>query len=123
MPASSYRDLTVWQRSMELVEAVYKATNQFPAKERFGLTPQLQRAAVSIPSNIAEGHARESSREFLHHLSFAFGSLAELETQVTLAHRLDYLTQAEHDELHALADQVGKMLRNLQSAMRKKVST
>lgn len=83
---------------------------------------QMQRAAVSIPSNIAEGHARESSREFLHHLSFAFGSLAELETQATLALRLKYLSTAEHEELLALADQVGKMLRSLQSAMRKKVS-
>jgi four helix bundle protein len=80
MRIDSYRDLTVWQAAMKLVKHVYEQTGRFPSNEQFGLTSQLRRAAVSIPSNIAEGHARESTKEYLHHVSFALGSLAELET-------------------------------------------
>ena len=82
MAINSFRDLRVWQAGMELVEQVYLLTKSFPKQEIYGLTSQIQRAAVSVPSNIAEGHTREHSKEFLHHLSIAQASLAELETQL-----------------------------------------
>jgi four helix bundle protein len=83
-----YRELIVWQKAMNLVEAVYRMTDEFPKKEIYGLASQIQRAAVSVPSNIAEGQGRSSTREFLHFLSMAQGSLMEVETQITIAERL-----------------------------------
>ena len=91
MTISSYRDLKAWQLSMDVVEHVYQLTQAFPKQETYGLTSQVQRAAVSIPSNIAEGHTRDSTKEFLHHLSIALGSLSELETQLILSERLRYI--------------------------------
>ena len=86
----SFRDLDVWHLGLELAETVYRVTARFPKAELFALTSQMRRAAVSIPSNIAEGRARDSTREFLHFLAISRGSLAELETQLELAIRLDY---------------------------------
>ena len=80
MAVKSYRELMVWQKAIELVEAVYTATGSFPPQEVYGLTSQLRRAAVSVPSNIAEGQGRRSTAEFAHHLSIAYGSLCEIET-------------------------------------------
>src|SRR5579863_8707943 len=97
----SFRDLDVWHLGLELAETVYRCTARFPKAELFCLTSQMRRAAVSIPSNIAEGRARNSSREFLYFLSISRGSLAELETQLELAIRLDY---ADSD-LHAARTQ------------------
>ena len=90
MAIKSFRDLRVWQAAMDLVVDVYRLTQRFPRQEEYGLTGQMHRAAVSIPSNIAEGHAREHRKEYLHHLSIAHSSLAELQTQVEIATRLDY---------------------------------
>ena len=90
----SYRDLDVWRLGMDLAEAVYQCTSSFPKHELFGLTAQMRRAAVSIPSNIAEGRARSSTKELLHFLAIARGSLAELETQFELALRLGYADSA-----------------------------
>src|SRR6185295_19174039 len=92
MAINSFRDLRVWQAGMDLVEKVYLLTQNFPKQEVYGLTSQMQRAAVSIPSNIAEGHTREHSKEYLHHLSMAQASLAELKTQLEIAARLKYLS-------------------------------
>jgi len=92
MKLKSFRDLRVWQLAMELVEITYRLTKNFPKNEMYGLTSQIQRAAVSVPSNIAEGHTREHTREFLHHLSIAQASLAELETQLEIGARLKYLS-------------------------------
>src|SRR5687768_12050599 len=86
----SHRDLKVWQLGMVIAESVYDVTKLFPSDERFGITSQLRRAAVSIPANIAEGHARSSTKEYLRHLSIALGSLAELETLLDLSSRLNY---------------------------------
>lgn len=86
-----FRDLTVWQRGMSLAVDVYRLSAQFPKAELYGLTAQLRKAAVSIPSNIAEGHARASRKEYLHHISISQGSLAELETQLELARLLAYV--------------------------------
>jgi four helix bundle protein len=88
---NNFRDLRVWQAGMDLVEQVYKSTQAFPTQEVYGLTSQMRRAAVSIPSNIAEGHTREHTKEYLHHLSIAQASLAELQTQIEIAGRLKYL--------------------------------
>ncbi|HEY2411096.1 MAG TPA: four helix bundle protein [Pirellulaceae bacterium] len=121
MSISSYRELKVWQKGVELTEFVCKSTSAFPTNERFGLTSQLRRAAVSIPSNIAEGHARESTKEYLHHISFALGSIAELETQFVIAGRLGYLTDDLTNKLLEACEHIGRMLRSLQLSLRLKL--
>lgn len=106
-----YRDLIVWQKAMDLVENTYAVTRALPADERFGLVQQMQRAAVSVPSNIAEGHQRQSRNAYMHFLSIARGSLAELETQLLMLPRLQYMTEADIRMCLKLADEVGRMLR------------
>jgi four helix bundle protein len=113
----SYRDLSVWQRAMSLVELTYSLTAKLPHGEVYGLKPQLQRAAVSVPSNIAEGHARDSTKEYLRFLSVALGSLAELETQFLLCQRLDLLPGNDIDEVLRVADEIGKMIRGLRKGL------
>lgn len=114
----SYRDLEVWQMGMQLAEEVYRLVAALPRQEAYGLTAQLQRAAVSIPSNIAEGHARHSTREYLRFVSIAMGSLAELETQLTLAHRLH---GAPAQALLEHADSLGRKLRGLRKSLGSKL--
>lgn len=95
-----HKDLLVWQDAIALVEIVYRLSSSFPDSERFGLTSQIRRAAVSVPSNIAEGVARRSTREYLHFLGIARGSLSEIDTQIAIACRLGYLIEnTECDEL------------------------
>jgi len=120
MAATTHRDLLVWQEAMILAEAVYKATANFPKEENFVLTSQLRRAAISVPSNIAEGAARNSSRELAQLISIASGSLAELGTQVELAARLHYLESNEH--LLAQVDRVGRLLSGLRKSVRGKAA-
>ena len=118
---SHFRDLRVWQQAMDLVECVYRTSAQFPSGERFGLVSQIRRAAVSIPSNIAEGHTRESTREYLQYISIAQGSLAELETQLEIAARLGYL---EHDELAPFLKSIaslGRQLYALRNALKDRI--
>lgn len=91
MVSQGYRSLKVWQKAMDLVILCYKRTERFPRNEQYGLTSQLQRAAVSIPANIAEGHERRHPKEYIQHLSIASGSLAELETHILIANRLNYI--------------------------------
>ena len=114
----SYRDLIAWQKAMELVTEIYRATHRFPKEELFGLMSQLRRAAVSIPSNIAEGKGRLSKGEFRQFLGNARGSLAELETQILIARNLDYLDEAETNRLLAMVEEVGKILNGLISAVK-----
>lgn len=90
MALQSYRELIAWQKAMELVKAVYAVTTRFPREEIFGLSSQLKRASVSVPSNIAEGQGRYSTKEFMRHLSIAYGSLMEVETQIMIAQSLNY---------------------------------
>ena len=108
----SFRDLTVWQKAMTLTERVYKATEKFPKTEMFGLTAQMRRASVSIPSNIAEGKAI-SGRGYPKHLRIALGSEAELQTQIELSVRLKLLAQADGRNLIEETSEVGRMLRGL----------
>ncbi|WP_425992676.1 four helix bundle protein [Brevundimonas sp. TWP2-3-2] len=108
-----YRDLLVWQKALDWVERVSAATRPWPSEERFGLTSQLRRAAVSVPSNIAEGCARRSTADFLRFLSIARGSLAEAETQLMLGRRLSYLEEAQLGPLLEAADEISRMLAGL----------
>ena|SRR6185369_1921717 len=114
---NSYRELQVWRLSMQLTKDVYAVTKNFPSDERFGLISQLRRAAVSIPSNIAEGQARYSQREFLRFLSNARGSLAEVETQLLLSTELGYVPESEMQKLTRKTAEVGRLLNGLYSAI------
>src|SRR3954469_10975594 len=95
MALTHYRELIAWQKAVEMVCTIYRVTSSFPSEERFGLTNQLRRAAVSIPSNIAEGQGRGVSRDFARYLRMANGSRQEVETQIAIAHRLGYLDQQQ----------------------------
>lgn len=108
-----YKDLLVWQKSLVLVRAIYEVTSRFPDRERYGLTDQMRRAAVSVPSNIAEGQAHHSSREFVHFLRHARGSLAELNTQVIIAIDLAYIPQPPGGLILQQIDEISRMLSGL----------
>ena len=110
IPNNGYRDLIVWQKAMGLVVLLYRATKSFPADERFGLTGQIRRAAISVPANIAEGHGRATRGEYANHLSVARGSLKEVETLSEIAYRLSALSGTSHDEIQALCTEISKML-------------
>jgi four helix bundle protein len=117
MSVRNYSDLIAWQKAMDLVEGIYAATKQFPKEELYGLTSQVRRAAVSIPSNIAEGQGRKSTSEFLHYLSIAYGSLREVETQILIAGRLLYLTQEEVNRLLESSAEVGRLINGLSNSI------
>ena len=120
MEIKSYRDLRVWQSGMDLVVMVYEVSEKFPSKEVYGLTSQIRRAAVSVPSNIAEGHTRESTKEYLRYLSIAQASLAEVQTQIEIAFRLKYCTQAELDKILIHSTALAKQLYSLRNALQSK---
>ena len=113
MPASSFRDLRVWRDARNLTTNVYRLTSNFPKQELYGLSQQIRRAAVSVPSNIAEGKGRYSDRDFVRFLLVARGSLLELETQLLIAQELGYLTQVDADRLLGMAETVGRALSGL----------
>jgi four helix bundle protein len=115
----SYKDLVAWQKSMDLVTTVYRASQRFSKEEIFGLTSQTRRAAVSVPSNIAEGHARTSKKEYQYFLSNARGSLAELETQLTIAHQLAYIDETGINQLLERLGEVGRILNGLLASLKK----
>ncbi len=117
--SNSYRDLVAWQVSMELVTNVYRATENFPKHETYGLRGQIRRAAVSIPSNIAEGQGRNSRREFQQFLGHAKGSLVELETQVMIAANLGYLTSQQSEELLQQTERISRLLNGLIKSLQK----
>jgi four helix bundle protein len=113
----SYRDLEVWRKALSLAKDVYNATGAYPKDEKFGLVSQMRRAAVSVPSNLAEGHARSGGGEFKHFVSIAMGSVAELETQVILSKDLGYLNEPQCRVLMERLDIIGKMLRGLHRSL------
>ncbi|HVW38867.1 MAG TPA: four helix bundle protein [Pirellulales bacterium] len=121
MSVRSYRDLDVWRLGIELVEEIYMVTRALPKSELYGLTSQMQRAAVSVPSNVAEGQQRESTKEFLHHVSYSLGSLAELNTLLAICERLSYSDSVRISALSAKTESIGKMLRSLQRSLRAKL--
>ena len=113
-----HKDLRVWQSAMLLVEEVYRLTATFPHAEQFGLISQMRRAAVSVPSNIAEGSARNGTKELLYFLGVATGSLAELDTQLDLAHRLNYCSEIA--ELQSRLDEVAALTLALMKSLKEK---
>jgi four helix bundle protein len=113
----SYKDLVAWQKAMDLVTVTYKSTACFPKEEQFGLTSQLRRAAVSIPSNIAEGQGRLSEKEFRHFLGLARGSLMEVETQFQIAQNLGYIESVQTLELFRMSAEVGRILNGLMASI------
>jgi len=121
MAIQSYKDLKAWPLAMDFVEGVYKSSAKFPTREVYGLTSQLRRSAVSIPSNIAEGRSRESSREFLNFLSIAYGSLAETQTQLEIARRLGYMDAAVEAKAQQRANEVGRVINGLAAAIRRRL--
>jgi four helix bundle protein len=119
MAGQSYRDLVVWQKSMQFVTTIYRETECLPKSEAFGLCGQIRRAAVSVPSNIAEGQGRDSAKEFLHHLSFAYGSLMEVETQLQIAANLEFIEQKQVSRLLHDAAEIGRLLNGLSRSIKK----
>jgi four helix bundle protein len=118
---TGYRDLNVWDLGMQIAELVYQLTGQLPKEESYGLTSQLRRAAVSISANIAEGHAKGFTKDYLRHLAYAIGSLAEVETLLELSVRLGFLSALSVCELNELIGEERRMLRGLQRSLRSKI--
>ena len=118
--AQHYKDLIAWRKAMDFVNAIYDATDGFPKRETYSLTDQIRRAAVSIPSNIAEGQSHFSHREFLHYLRHARGSLAEVETQLQIAQRRSYLQETHAAELLKQADESSRILSGLINSIRQR---
>jgi four helix bundle protein len=112
-----YNELVVWQKAMNLVTEVYKITSTFPSEERFGLSSQMRRAAVSVPSNVAEGQGRKATGAYINHLSIAHGSLMELETQIQIASRLNFVSANETSTLLAQTNEIGRMLNALKNSL------
>ena len=121
--AKAFRDLLVWQKSMDLTQEIYSLTATFPKSETYGLTSQMRRCAVSIPSNIAEGAGRATRRDFANFVVIARGSNFELETQIILAERLGYLDQQSAEYVSSASADVGKLLRGLLAHLRQEVPT
>jgi four helix bundle protein len=123
MPSrGAYRELETWQDAMLFVEECYKATMAFPPEERYGLTSQLRRAAVSVPSNVAEGYCRRSVKAYLNHVRIALGSHAEVETSIELAARLGFVTPAQRESLDRRAGTVGRLLSGLHRSLEERMA-
>ena len=120
MSVQSYRDLLVWKKAMALVKMIYQTTASFPADERFGLTNQMRHASVSIPSNIAEGHARASTADFQRFIAIAMGSVAELETQMLLSCHLEFASQQTTDSVLVQLDEINRMLHALHQSLERR---
>jgi four helix bundle protein len=116
-----YRDLIVWQKAMDLVETIYRTTSTFPREEIYGLTSQVRRAAISIPSNIAEGNGRNTTRDYVHFLGMAYGSVKEVETQVLIAERLQYINSSRSDELVRLTGEIARLISGLMNSLNRKI--
>jgi four helix bundle protein len=121
MSVQHYRQLIVWQKAMSLAKLCYEMTKEFPKSELFGLTSQIRRAGASIPANIAEGHERTHTREYLHHLSVARGSLAELETHMILSSDVKLLKDEELQRCLSLTDEISRMLAALRTSLERRL--
>lgn len=118
----SFRDLLVWQKSMSLVTSIYQLTRDFPHAEMFGLTSQLRRASISIPSNIAEGYGRNTSKDYLRYLQIALGSLYEMQTQLEIASNLHFLDIVNFKKMISLCLEIERMLTSLIAKIRAKIA-
>ncbi|HVF54850.1 MAG TPA: four helix bundle protein [Pyrinomonadaceae bacterium] len=117
-----HENLEAWSKAVEFVVDVYKATESFPKEERFGLTSQIRRAAVSVPANIAEGAARRSEKEFVHFLSNAQGSASEVETEIIIAYRLGFLGESSFTELQVALERIGRLITGLSQHLKRKIN-
>jgi four helix bundle protein len=117
----SYHDLDVWTKGRELVKLIYKLTKSFPRDELYGLTSQLRRAVISIPSNIAEGHSRHSTKDYVNFVSVAIGSLAEVDTQTILAQDLEYVTAKDCEAVNTSIQSLQRMLHALRQSLKAKL--
>ncbi len=118
----SYKELIVWQRSIDLVTLIYQETLKFPKEELYVLVSQMRRSVISIPSNISEGYARRTTKEYINFIQIAFGSAAELETQLIIANRLGYLSDKKHLEIDSKLGEILKMLNGLLVKLKTKTS-
>jgi four helix bundle protein len=118
---NGYRELKVWQIGLEISFSIYEVSSNFPSNEVYGLSSQLRRAAVSIPSNVAEGHSRGQTKDFLRFLSMARGSVAEIETQLIIAERLGYVKRNRVERVRLLLDEESRMLAGLRRSLRNKL--
>jgi four helix bundle protein len=109
----TYRDLDIWKKSIQLVKKIYELTDKFPKVEMYGLSNQMRRASVSVPSNVAEGFRRYHNKEYKQFLYVALGSCAELETQATIAREISYLKESEEKDILEFTDHIGRMISNL----------
>ena len=116
----SYRNLDVWKKSIQLIKHIYQLTENFPKHQQYGLTSQIQRAAVSIAANIAEGRSRQSTKEFLYFLNISYGSLAETETHAIIANELGFISSAILDKLLEDTNEIGKMINGLVRSLENK---
>jgi four helix bundle protein len=119
---NSFRDLDVWNHGIRLARSVYTLASNFPNTEVYGICSQMQRAAVSVPTNIAEGHSRSSTKDFLRHISIARGSLAELETLLVLAEQLEYCKPNEAKEIALQCDAISRMLSGLRNSLKRRLN-
>ncbi|OHB05084.1 MAG: four helix bundle protein [Candidatus Zambryskibacteria bacterium RIFCSPLOWO2_01_FULL_47_33] len=117
---NSHKDLIVWQKGIKLCKVIYEVTEKFPKAEIYGITSQMRRSAVSIPSNIAEGRSRNTTKDFLHFLSIALGSASELETQLEIAKELSFLSEHKYIEINRLLAEVSKMTVGLMKKLESK---
>jgi len=122
MPVQHYQQLLVWQKAMDVAVLCYELTKPFPVEERYGLTSQIRQAGVSIPANIAEGHCRFHTKEFLNHLSIARGSLGELETQLILSQRIGFLPEEQLTKALSITDEICRMTAGLRQSLETKVT-
>ena len=119
---SSYRDLIAWQKSMDLLVTIYAMAESFPKSEQFGLTSQIKRAAVSIPSNIAEGSSRRSTQEFLRYINISTGSLAEMETQISAAKLLGFITEEKEKTILNQCNEISRILQGLYDSLKSRLT-
>jgi four helix bundle protein len=121
MTLKRFNDLQVWQKAVNFAVQLYAFTRDFPKEEIYGFTSHVRRAAVSIPSNIAEGHSRNTTGDFLRFLSMAQGSCSEVETQLFIARQLNYLSQANYDQLLDRLSEIGRMLSGLETSLKRRI--
>jgi four helix bundle protein len=113
LKSTSYRDLEVWKKAIQLAKRIYELSSGFPTKKTYEMCQQMQRCAVSIAANIAEGQARHSHKEFRYFLGISLGSLAELETILNIAHEINYITDATLNEFNAITDEIARMIKGI----------
>jgi len=119
----SYRDLEVWKKSIQLIKSCYLLTDKFPKTETYGISSQLRRSVVSVAANIAEGHSRSSTKEFIRFIDIAYGSLAETETHLIIACELGYITASDIENILVKSAEIGRMLNGLVSSLQKRIAS